>query len=244
MNQGKIGEVLVGGEEEETAADLVNRLGESSLSLLFQEYGDVPMKEAKRVARLICIARPLETTGELSSLIVDSVTRARRDGGGSGSGNGSGSGSGSDGVVHYKKSPATKYFQSLRIAVNDELSELNELLMVVPNLLCEGGKFAVISFHSLEDRRVKRRFKEIAAASKMLSSSSSLLLSAAAARSSDNVVEKKTKKKFDGKKKRSKKMKEFEILTKKPMLATSDEIKRNPRARSSRLRVLQRNGRS
>ena len=108
---------------------------------------------------------------------------------------------------HYKKSAATKFFQNLRIAVNDELGELDALLGVVPDLLTPGGTFVVISFHSLEDRRVKVRFKELAKSTSKL----------------------KLKSKVDS---------SFQLITRKPIVATKEEIDSNPRARSSRLRVL------
>ena len=169
-----------------TAADLVNRLSESSLERLFQEYGEVSSQEANRVSRLIGQARmlqPISTTNELVKIIL---------------GNKIGQ--------HFKKSPATKFFQSLRIAVNNELEELDALLNSVPNLLCSGGAFVVISFHSLEDRRVKIKFKEL---TKKVKSTTSF-----------------------------KKKKKFVLITKKPIVATKNEIKTNRRSRSSRLRVL------
>jgi len=172
-------------ENEMTAADLINRLSERALVRVFQEFGEVPTAQANRVARLICAARPLTTTEELVAVIIGSENAHK----------------------HYKKSPATKFFQSLRIAVNDELGELDALLGVVPDLLTPGGTFVVISFHSLEDRRVKVRFKELAKSTSKL----------------------KLKSKVDS---------SFQLITRKPIVATKEEIDSNPRARSSRLRVL------
>jgi 16S rRNA (cytosine1402-N4)-methyltransferase len=91
--------------------------------------------------------------------------------------------------------PATRTFQALRIAVNDELGELDALLAALPTLLADGGRAAVISFHSLEDRKVKQAFRD------------------------DPVLE---------------------AITRKPLFATEEEIQRNPRARSARLRVARR----
>jgi 16S rRNA (cytosine1402-N4)-methyltransferase len=126
-------------QQTTTAADLVNNMSEMSLVQLFQNYGDVSIKESKRVARLICQKRPLHTTLELVQAILGEKNKGK----------------------HFKKSPATKFFQALRIAVNNELDELDSLLQTVPKVLCDGGAFVVISFHSLEDRRVKVCFKEL-----------------------------------------------------------------------------------
>ena len=175
-----------------TAADLINNMSETALIGIFQDYGDVSLKDSRRVARLICHARPMYRTTELVNVILGEKNKAK----------------------HFKKSPATKFFQSLRIAVNNELHELDVLLDTVPDLLCENGSFVVISFHSLEDRRVKVQFKS----------------------RSGGVSKKKKRKKTGDDEKR------FTLITKKPNVATEEEIKRNPRARSSRLRVLQREG--
>ena len=176
---------LVNEREIGTAADLVNNMSEASLVKLFQE-GDVHSKEAKRVARLICQKRPLYTTNELVNVVIGETNKNK----------------------HYKKSPATLIFQSLRIAVNDELYELEKLLKIVPRILDDDCNFVVISFHSLEDRRVKVSFKQL---SKM---------------------------------EIRKNQKIFQLITKKPFIPNDNEIKCNPRSRSSRLRVLKRLGNS
>ena len=92
--------------------------------------------------------------------------------------------------------PATKTFQALRIAVNRELDVLDELLAMLPDVLAPGGRCGIISFHSLEDRRVKHRFRDLQAAGQV------------------------------------------ELLTKKPITASPEEIDRNPRSRSAKLRGI------
>lgn len=122
-----------------TAADLVNSLTVEELARVIREYGED--KFALRIARHIVQAReqaPIETTGRLADLIREAVpAAARRDG-----------------------HPARKTFQALRIAVNGELDSLSEGLDKAFDRLAEGGVLAVITFHSLEDRMVKRRFAD------------------------------------------------------------------------------------
>jgi 16S rRNA (cytosine1402-N4)-methyltransferase len=128
-----------------TACDLVNRLGEAELADLIFAYGEE--RYSRRIARAICEARRrrrIERTLDLANLVAaayPSVTRRTRRG------------------VH----PATRTFQALRIAVNDELASLEGLLRHLPEALNVGGRAAVISFHSLEDRRVKRALADWAA---------------------------------------------------------------------------------
>ncbi len=121
----------------QTAADLVNRLGEKALADLIYEYGEE--RKSRWVAKRIVERRkekPFETTGELAEVVRRSVPR---------SGN---------------IDPATRTFQALRIAVNDELGALDRLLAALPKLIRPGGRAGVISFHSLEDRRVKHAFRD------------------------------------------------------------------------------------
>jgi len=118
-----------------TAADLVNALAEKELSKMFFEYSDERL--AKRFARAIIKYRSLKkihTTKELSELIV---------------------GAASPGYEHGRIHPATRVFQALRIAVNDEIGNLGDSLPRAARLLLPGGRMAVISFHSLEDKTVK-----------------------------------------------------------------------------------------
>ncbi|MBC7220512.1 16S rRNA (cytosine(1402)-N(4))-methyltransferase RsmH [Candidatus Bipolaricaulota bacterium] len=155
-----------------TAADLVNHLPEAELTRILWEYGEE--RHARRIARAIVRARPLRTTTELAHLVARAVgDKSRR----------------------YRIHPATRTFQALRIAVNDELGALRAALPSALGLLAPGGTLCVISFHSLEDRIVKRFVREEALTGR------------------------------------------FEALTKKPITPTVEEIARNPRARSAKLRA-------
>jgi 16S rRNA (cytosine1402-N4)-methyltransferase len=122
----------------QTAADLVNNLDESQLSALFYRYGEEP--DARRIAKEIVAKRPLSTTHELAGLVYNAVPARRR---------------------REKIHPATQVFQALRIEVNNELSILENFLANLPEGLAPHGRVAIISFHSLEDRLVKRRFREL-----------------------------------------------------------------------------------
>lgn len=124
-----------------TAADLVNTLPEEELTRIFRAYGEE--RWAGPVARMILRRRPLETTLALAETVKAAIPRSRwpRD-------------------IH----PATRVFQALRIAVNGELESLDALLRDAPDLLAPGGRFAVISYHSLEDRAVKHAFRKRAGA--------------------------------------------------------------------------------
>jgi 16S rRNA (cytosine1402-N4)-methyltransferase len=114
----------------ETAADLVNSLPEDEIARVLREYGEEP--RARRLARTIVERRPFARTSELVSVVGHQRGR-----------------------IH----PATRLFQALRIAVNDELAALQDGLEAAVRLLRPGGRVAVISFHSLEDRIVKWRFR-------------------------------------------------------------------------------------
>jgi 16S rRNA (cytosine1402-N4)-methyltransferase len=129
-----------------TAADLVNGLPESELADLIYACGEE--RYSRRIARRIAEARkrkPIERTLELAGLVVAAYPRAA-------------------GRTRRGAHPATRTFQALRIAVNDELASLERLLSLLPNVLAVGGRAAVISFHSLEDRRVKQSFAQWATA--------------------------------------------------------------------------------
>jgi 16S rRNA (cytosine1402-N4)-methyltransferase len=128
----------------ETAADLLRRLNERDLADLFWEYGEE--RFSRRIARRIVEERrtaPLETTTQLAQLVRRCVPRPR-----------------SGGRRRLPIDPATRVFQALRIAVNDELGSLDRLLALLPVCLRPGGRAAIISFHSLEDRRVKQAFRQ------------------------------------------------------------------------------------
>lgn len=115
-----------------TAEKIVNEYSEEDLIQVLKEYGEEP--KAKRIAVAIIAARPLKTTLELAEIVTKIYGRR--------------------GKTH----PATRTFQALRIAVNDELSQLKTTLPLLPALLTQGGRVAIISFHSLEDRLVKQFF--------------------------------------------------------------------------------------
>jgi 16S rRNA (cytosine1402-N4)-methyltransferase len=122
------------------ASSLLRRLGERELADLFWQYGEE--RFSRRIARRIVATRaeePLETTDQLAALVRRCVPRQR----------------GRPGI-----DPATRVFQALRIAVNDELAALECFLSVLPSCLKPGGRALVISFHSLEDRRVKQAFRQ------------------------------------------------------------------------------------
>lgn len=120
---------------ETTAADLINNLNEHELSTIFRRYGEV--KRSTRISRLIMANRPIHTTTELAELIKAEI--------------------GQSGRIH----PATQVFQALRIAVNDELAELERGIQAAIDVLDPGGRLAIISFHSLEDRIVKHTFRDL-----------------------------------------------------------------------------------
>lgn len=121
--------------QQQTAADLVNSLSELELTRILRDYGEEP--KASRIAREIVQSRPLHTTEELAEV----VKKAYR---------------GTWTKVH----PATRTFQAIRIALNNELGQVERTLPLLPKLLKPGGRVGIISFHSLEDRLVKRYFKE------------------------------------------------------------------------------------
>jgi 16S rRNA (cytosine1402-N4)-methyltransferase len=119
-----------------SAARLVNHYGEKPLADLIFRYGEE--RRSQKIARAIVRARPLAGTKHLADVILRAAPRT------------------SFGRIH----PATRTFQALRIAVNDELGELERLLEAAPPLLAPGGRLVVISFHSLEDRAVKRALRD------------------------------------------------------------------------------------
>ena len=120
-----------------TAQDLVNSATRDELARIIHEYGDESRGTAKRYAEAIVKSRPLESTSDLAEVIAAShVGRWQK--------------------IH----PATRTFQAFRIAINDELRQVEEVLPLLPRLLKKGGRVGVISFHSLEDRIVKRYFQE------------------------------------------------------------------------------------
>ncbi len=172
-----------------TAADLVNNLSQSELADLLYRFGEE--RRSRSIARAIVAARPVRSTRELADLV------ARAVGGRRGA------------RIH----PATRTFQALRIAVNDELETLSSALSEATTILVPGGRLAVISFHSLEDRIVKNFFVQ---ESKDCICPPEQLICTCGHRAT------------------------LRIITRKPIIASSDEISVNPRARSAKLRVAER----
>lgn len=121
-----------------TAADLVNSLPEGELAALLKRHGDEP--HARRIARAVVAARPIDSTAVLADVIRDAVPAARRKGG----------------------HPARRSFQALRIEVNQELDILDDALGQALDLLAPKGRCAVLAYHSGEDRIVKRHFRDAA----------------------------------------------------------------------------------
>ncbi len=119
-----------------SAADFLNTADEKAIADVLYTYGEE--RQSRRVARAIVAARPLETTGELARIVRKALGHKPHD----------------------KKDPATRTFQAVRIHVNGELDELSAGLSAAESLLREGGRLAVVSFHSLEDRIVKRFLRE------------------------------------------------------------------------------------
>jgi len=158
-----------------TAEEIINKYSKEKLERIFKEYGNE--RFSKKIAREIVEERkkgPIKTTFQLVEIIKRATPR----------------------WYHLRKiHPATKVFQALRITVNKELKNLKKALPQALEILDKGGRMAVISFHSLEDKIVKDFFKE-------------------------NISK-------------------IKILTKKPVTPTLEEIKKNPRSRSAKLRVAQ-----
>lgn len=175
-----------------SAADLVNEADEAELADIIFRYGEE--RRSRRVARAIVEARKLkriETTGELAEIVRRAVGPQGRD----------------------ESDPATRTFQALRIAVNDELGELERGLAAAEQVLAPGGRLAVVSFHSLEDRAVKEFVRGRAGRTPGPSRHAPPRADAGPARLRD--------------------------LARKPVLPSAAEIAANPRARSARLRVAE-----
>ncbi len=178
-----------------TALELLRTIETDELATIIGELGEE--RHARRIARLIKQAIDedrIVTTTDLAAVVAQGIP-----------------------VMEQRKSkihPATRTFQALRIAVNAELDQLSRFLAAFPDLLAPGGRCAIISFHSLEDRLVKNAFRDLTWTSSLPSR-----LAAEAGERVEPVVE---------------------LLTKKAVFATDDEIAANPRSRSARLRACMR----
>lgn len=172
-----------------TAYDLVNGLPAAELANLLYRYGEE--RESRRIASAIVRQRPLQTTSQLAEV----VARAKQ--------------------VRIRSAarthPATKVFQALRIAVNGELEAVERALPVAIGLLRPGGRLAVISFHSLEDRIVKQTFKKLSTTVKAPPGMASIGAEKA----------------------------QIRLVNRKPIAPSREEIEANPRSRSAKLRVVE-----
>jgi 16S rRNA (cytosine1402-N4)-methyltransferase len=178
-----------------SAYDLVHTLSGEELEGVIRKFGEERM--ARRIARAIVARRtlsPIRTTGDLASVVTGAMPRTR-----------------GPARIH----PATRTFQALRIAVNDELAGLQQALTDGMGLLKPGGRFSVISFHSLEDRIVKSAFR---AAEKGCFCPPDLPVCACGRKPTMNVI------------------------TRRPVVPGEAEIRDNPRARSAKLRTAERIG--
>ena len=178
----------------ETAEGLVNLASYARLCEIIREYGEDP--QAGRIARAIVSAREKEaitTTARLAEVVWQAYPAKWR--------------------ATARQHPATRTFQALRMAVNEELAELEAFLKAIPDHLAPGGRVAVISFHSLEDRLVKRAFR---------------------AEATDCICPREQVVCVCGHRAR------LRILTKKPVMAGEEEVRDNSRARSAKLRVAER----
>jgi len=124
-----------------TAEEIINRSSERELIDILVTYGEERLSVARTIARAIVMNRPLHSTNELADIVL-ATHRGKWQ----------------------KTHPATRTFQAFRIVVNDELGQIEQLLPLIPKLLTDNGRIAIISFHSLEDRLVKRYFSEQASA--------------------------------------------------------------------------------
>ncbi len=172
--------------QEETAANLVNNLDVAELADIFWRYGEE--QQSRKFARMIVEHRPLYTTSQLADLIAAHVRRRNR--------------------IH----PATKIFQALRIATNRELESVEKGIPEAIKLLKPGGRIAVISFHSLEDRFVKQLFRDL--------SQDCICPPGQPICTCDTKAS-------------------IRLVTRKAVKASAIEIESNPRSRSARLRVAE-----
>jgi len=166
-------DMRMGSEMAVTAAEIVNETAEGELANLLYRFGEE--RDSRRIARAIVRARPIRSTEHLATVVAGARTSRGRQ----------------------KLHPATKTFLALRIAVNRELEELGQFLDRAPATLAPGGRWVVLSYHSLEDRMVKQQFRRL---------------------STEGVME---------------------VLTRKVIRPSDEEIAVNPRARSAKMRVAE-----
>ena len=171
----------------ESAADIINTYSEAELAEIIFRYGEE--RASRRIAKAIIRDRPIRTTFELASLISTVIPRRGKR-------------------VH----PATRTFQALRIAVNDELDSIESILPQATNALAPGGRLAIISFHSLEDRLVKQYFR----------------------RESKDCICPPRQPVCTCNHKAS-----IKEIARKPIRPSDEEIAKNPRARSAKLRIVE-----
>ena len=171
----------------QTAADIVNSYSERELADLIYEFGEE--RDSRKIARAIVDKRPLHTTRELVA-VIESISPRRGD------------------RVH----PATRTFQALRIAVNDELASVKAVLPQAVAGLRSGGRLAVISFHSLEDRIVKEFFRS----------------------QSKDLINPPYERIYEVERKAT-----LKEVNRKPIMPSDEETRNNPRARSAKLRIAE-----
>jgi 16S rRNA (cytosine1402-N4)-methyltransferase len=178
--------------EGETLADLLRRIDERELARILKEYGEEPFARpiARAVKRAVDRGEAVDT-GRLAEIVGQSIPRK---------------------AWPRKIHPATRTFQALRIAVNDELGALAAWLEALPAMLAPGGRAAAISFHSLEDRMVKEKFRALAQACTCPPDFPVCACGAKAA---------------------------FAPVTRKAIVAADEEVAANPRARSAKLRAVE-----
>ncbi len=174
----------------ESAADFVNTADEAVIADVIYRYGDEP--KSRRIARAIVAARPLTRTGELARVVRRAI--GWRDGD--------------------KKDPATRTFQAIRIHINRELEELEDGLVAAERVLKPGGRLAIVTFHSLEDRIVKRFLRDRSGAEPAGSRHAPMVTARGPSPSFEHVS--------------------------KPVRPGEVELARNPRARSATLRIAKR----
>lgn len=179
------------GAEGETAAEFIERRSEAALADIIFELGEEP--HARRIARAIKRTTPsVQTTRKLARIVSEAIPRK---------------------AWPHRIHPATRTFQALRMAVNHELDELDMVLDLLPQLLRPEGRAVIISFHSLEDRKVKTRFRALEG---RCTCPPQMPLCGCGRRS------------------------DFRVLTPRPIFPSDIEVGANPRARSARLRAIER----